>query len=102
MPLPRFDNTLTKAVVPLAPATLLRMLADVAADDALPILTVHLFNGGALYGRLAAIGADREAEVMVLSDPETGRLGYVSASGVVAVELHNPEPFQDLLTGVRV
>jgi len=38
----------------------------------------------------------------VLSDPETGRVGYALVSTVEAVELRNPGPFQDLLTGGRV
>jgi hypothetical protein len=40
--------------------------------------------------------------VAVLADPETSRLGYALLSSVVAVEVRNPVPFQDVLTGGRL
>jgi hypothetical protein len=45
---------------------------------------------------------DRGSEVAVLADPETSRLGYALLSSVVAVEVRNPVPFQDVLTGGRL
>ena len=98
------DDPLVKAAVALAPQTVLRVLADVAgaADGPPPFLTVHLAGGHALEGGLVTFGADRESDVVVLADAQTGRLGYALLSGVVAVELHNPGPFRDLLTGGQV
>lgn len=95
------DDQLVKAAVPLAPETLVRMLVGVGSD-VLPFLTVRLTGGHVLDGGLVAVGTDHGSEVLVLSDPETGRLGYALVSSVVAVELRNPGPFQDLLTGGRV
>lgn len=95
------DDPLAKAAVPLAPATVLRTLAD-AAGDVPPRLTVHLSSGHALAGVLVAVGADRGADVVVVADPGSGRLEYALVSGVVAVALHDPAPFQDVLTGGRV
>jgi hypothetical protein len=96
------DDPLVKAAVPLAPETLLRTLASVAAGDTPPFLTIYLSGGHVLGGGLVTVDADRGSDVVVLSDPETGRLWYALLSSVVAVELRNPEPFQDLLTGGRV
>jgi hypothetical protein len=94
------DDPLVKAAVPLAPETVLRTLAS--AGGAPPVLTVRLSGGHVLGGGLVAVGADRGTDVLVLADPETGRLGYALLSSVVAVELREPERFQDLLTGGRV
>jgi hypothetical protein len=52
-------------------------------------------------GGLVTVGADRGSDVVVLADPETGRFGYALLSSAVAVELRNPGPFQDLLTGLQ-
>jgi hypothetical protein len=95
------DDALVKAAVPLAPETVLRTLAS-AAGDAPPFLTVHLASGQVLGGALVTVGADRGSDVLVLADPETGRLGYVLLSSVIAVELGDAAPFRDLLTGGRV
>jgi hypothetical protein len=94
-------DPLVKAVVALAPETVLRTLAD-AAGDAQPFLTVHLSGGHVLEGGLVRVGTDRGSDVAVLADPETGRLGYALLSSVVAVEVRNPGPFQDVLTGGRL
>jgi len=95
------DDPLVKAAVALAPETVLRTLAS-AGGDAPPFLTLHLSGGHVLDGALVTVGADRGSDVVVLADPETGRLGYVLLSSVVAIEIRNPEPFQDLLTGGRL
>jgi hypothetical protein len=94
------DDPLVRAAVALAPETVLRTLAS--AGDAPAFLTIRLSGGHVLDGGLVTVGADRGSDVVVLADPETGRLGYALLSGVVAVELRNPGPFQDLLTGGRV
>jgi hypothetical protein len=103
---PWSDDPLVKAAAPLAPETVLRTLASAAsAGDTPPFLTVYLSGGQVLTGGLVTVGIDRgaeAAEVAVLADPETGRIGYALLSGVVAVELRNPEPFRDVLTGGRV
>jgi hypothetical protein len=96
------DDPLVKAAVALAPETMLRTLASAATGDTPPFLTVRLSGGHVLEGGLVTVGADRGSDVVVLADPETGRLGYALLSSVVAVELRNPEPFQDLLTGGRL
>jgi hypothetical protein len=96
------DDLLVKAAVALAPETVLRTLASAAGDDARPFLTVHLSGGHVLDGGLVTVGADRGSDVVVLADPQTGRLGYALLSSVIAVELRNPEPFRDVLTAGRV
>ena len=97
-----FDNPLTKAAAPLAPDTVLQTLAAVAKDDLRPVLTLRLSSGHALSGGLVTLGADRHGDVVVLRDPHSEALAYTSVSAVVAVEVHHPEPFQDVLTGGRV
>lgn len=96
------DDPVVKAAAPLAPDTLLRTLASVAAQEVPPFLTVYLSGGHILGGGLVTVGDDRGSDVVVLADPETGQFGYALLSSVVAVELRNPGPFQDLLTGGRV
>jgi len=91
-----------KAAVALAPETVLRTLASASTGDAPPLLTVRLAGGHVLEGGLVTVGTDRGTDVVVLADPETGRLGYALLSSVVAAELRNPGPFRDLLTGGRV
>lgn len=91
-----------KAAVALAPETVLRTLASALAGDAPPFLSVRLAGGHVLEGGLVTVGTDRGSEVAVLADPETGRLGYALLSSVVAVEVRNPVPFQDVLTGGRL
>ena len=98
---PLSAGPLLKAALPLAPETVLRTLAE-AAGEVTPFLSVHLAGGHVLDGGLVTVGADRGGNVVVLADPETGRLGYALLSAVVAVELRNPEPFRDLLTGGRL
>src|SRR5260370_29447337 len=81
---------------------MLRTLASAAAEDAPPFLTVRLSGGHVLEGGLVTVGADRGSDVVVLADPETGRLGYALLTSVIAVELRNPEAFRDLLTAGRL
>lgn len=99
---PWSDDPLVRAAVALTPETMLRALVDVGPGDVPPLLTVHLSGGHVLEGGLVTVGADRGSDVVVLADPQAGRLGYALLSAVVAVELRNPEPFQDLLTGGRL
>lgn len=96
------DDPLVKEAVALAPETVLRTLASVAAGDVPPFVTARLAGGHVLEGGLVTVGVDRGRDVVVLADPETGRLGYALLSSVVAVELRNPGPFRDLLTGGRL
>lgn len=90
--------------VPLTPVGVLRLLAgaDRAPGAEPPIVAVHVSGGATLSGALVAVGADAGNETLVLADRQTGRLGYAAVASIVAVELHNPAPFQDLLTGGRV
>lgn len=91
-----------EAVLALAPANVLRTLAGIATDGEAPVLAVHLSGGHVLAGDLVTVGTDRGSDVVVLADPETGRLGYALLANVVAVEVRNPELFRDLLTGGRL
>jgi hypothetical protein len=95
------ENGLMEALVPLSPASVLRLLADVATTAAgeLPAVSVHLAGGQALDGALVGLGTDRGSEVAVLADPQRGRLSYALVASVVAVELCNPALFQDVITG---
>jgi hypothetical protein len=95
------DDPLVKAAVALAPETVLRVLASVGPGD-VPLLTVRLSGGHVLEGGLVTVGADRGGDVAVLADLQTGRLGYARLTDVVAVELHNPDPFRDVLTAGRL
>jgi hypothetical protein len=81
----------------LAPATVLRSLTG--ADES-PEVIVHLSGGQLLTGRPVSIGADRGQDVVVLA--HAGRLGYALLANVVAVEMHDPGRFQDILTEGRL
>jgi hypothetical protein len=96
------DDPLVKTAVPLAPEAVLRTLAGAAGREGPPFLTVYLSGGHVLAGGLVTVGTDRASEVVVLADPEAGRLRYALVSSVVAVELGNPGPFRDLLTAGRL
>ncbi len=97
-------NDLLQAAAALAPASVLRLLADVAASgaDDPPVVTIHLSGGQVLDGAVVRVGADRGAEAVVLAGRQAGQLGYALLDSVVAVELHNPRPFQDVLTEGRL
>jgi hypothetical protein len=95
-------NGLRAASVALAPATVLRSLADLAAEGEPPAVKVHLASGQVLDARLVRVGADRGSEVVVLADPRTNALAYALLASVVAVEVRDPELFQDVLTGGRL
>jgi hypothetical protein len=43
------------------------------------------------------VGAGRGTGVLVLAGSRTGRLAYAPLANVAAVELRNPEPFQDVV-----
>lgn len=97
-------DELSRAVAALAPAGVLRSLAGVATGEAdePPMVTVHLSSGHTLDGALVRVGAQRGGEAVVLSDRQTGRLTYVLLSNVIAVDVRNPRPFQDVLTEGRL
>lgn len=95
------DDPLVQAAVALSPETVLRTLAGVAGG-APPFLTVRLSGGHVLEGGLVTVGTDHGSDVAVLADPETRQLSYALLSSVVAVDVRDPGPFQDLLTGGRV
>jgi hypothetical protein len=95
-------NALRAAAVALAPATVLRSLADLAAEGTPPAVKVHLTGGQVLDAQLVRVGADRGCDVVVLADPRTSALAYALLASVVAVEVRDPEPFQDVLTGGRL
>jgi hypothetical protein len=92
---------LTRAVRPLSPATVLRLLygARPADGGTGPGVAVHLAGGPVLEGKLMHVGTDRGPEVAVLLDPRTGYLSYVDIASVVAVTVHAVERYRDMLTG---
>jgi hypothetical protein len=93
------EHGLSQVAVAMAPATLLRRLAE--AGEA-PDVSVHLAGGTVLAGRLVRVGADHGQEVVLLAGERGGQLGYALLSSVVAVELREPERFQDVLTEGRL
>lgn len=98
------EDDLLRAVAALSPASVLRLLANVAAEgaDQLPLVTVHLSSGQACSGALVRGGADRGRETVLLVDRQTGRLRYTLLDSVIAVDVHDPRLFQDLLTEGRL
>jgi hypothetical protein len=97
-------NDLARSLVALTPASIIAQLGGlaVAAEGEPPLLSVHLTNGQVLDGALMRVDADRGTDVLVLADSRTGRLAYAPLANVAAVELCNPEPFQDVITGGRL
>jgi hypothetical protein len=94
---------LRDATVAFAPATVVRLLADIPGDAGgePPSLMLYLAGGQVLEGDLVRTGVDRGSDVVVLADRATSRLGYALLANVVAVEVRNPAPFQDVLTAGR-
>jgi hypothetical protein len=90
--------------VALTPASVIQQLGGLsaAAEGEPPLLSVHLASGQVLSGALMRVDADRGTEVLVLADSQTGRLAYAPLANVAAVELRNPEPFRDVVTGGRL
>jgi hypothetical protein len=95
-----YQDGLLREAVALAPAAVLRSLADTAAER--PSVRVHLAGGQVLGGVAVRVGDDHGQGVVVLSDPRTGHLSYALLAGVVAVEVLAPERVQDVLTDGRV
>jgi hypothetical protein len=93
------EHELSQVAVVMAPATLLRRLAD--AEEA-PEVSVHLAGGAVLAGRPVRVGNDRGQEVVLLAGERGRRFGYALLSSVVAVEVPEPERFQDVLTDGRL
>lgn len=99
------ESELWQAAAALTPVAVLRLLADVATDaaDDPPLVVVHLTGGQVLDGELLRVGGDRGGEaVAVLADRRSGRLCYALLASVIAVEVRNPRPFQDVLTAGRL
>jgi hypothetical protein len=99
---PRSD--LARSLVALTPASVIEQLGGLAAaaEGDPPLLGVDLASGQVLDGALMRVGADRGTDVLVLAGSRTGRLGYAPLANVAAVELRNPGPFQDVVTGGRL
>jgi hypothetical protein len=95
---------LARSLVALTPASVIQQLGGLtaAADSEQPLLSIHLASGQVLDGALMRVDADRGTDVLVLADSRTGRLAYAPLANVAAVELRNPEPFQDVVTGGRL
>jgi len=97
-------NDLARSLVALTPASVIQQLGDLtaAAEGEPPLLSVHLASSQVLDGALMRVDADRGTDVLVLADTRTGRLAYAPLANVAAVELRNPEPFRDVVTGGRL
>jgi hypothetical protein len=97
-------NDLARSLVALTPASVIQQLGGLtaAAEGDPPLLRVHLASGQVLDGALMRVDADRGTDVLVLADSGTGRLAYAPLANVAAVELRNPEPFRDVVTGGRL
>jgi hypothetical protein len=93
------EHGLPQVAVAMAPATVLRRLADAGAA---PDVSVHLAGGSVLAGRPVRVGSERGQEVVVLAGGRGGHLGYALLSSVVAVEVREPERFQDVLSDGRL
>jgi hypothetical protein len=98
------DEEFRQAAVALTPTGVLHRLAGAAAGagDDLPVVAVHLSGGRVLEGAVIRVGSDRGCEVAVLADRKSGRVSYVLLDGVAAVEVQDPQPFRDVLTGGRL
>jgi hypothetical protein len=88
---------LVRMAVAMPPAQLLRLLAD-AADGEQAAVAVHLAGGHIIEGILAGLAAGQGSGAVVLADADGARLRYASLADVIAVEVRNPRPFQDVLT----
>jgi hypothetical protein len=97
-------NDLARSLVALTPASVIQQLGGltVAAEGEPPLLSIHLASGQVLDGALMRVDADRGTDVLVLADSRTGSLAYAALGNVAAVELRNPEPFLDVITGGRL
>jgi hypothetical protein len=92
-------NGLRAAAVALAPATVLRSLASLAAEGEPPAVKIHLAGGQVLDAQLIQVGADLGSEVVVLADHRTRALSFALLASVVAVEVRDPGLFQYVLSG---
>src|SRR5215471_6379127 len=97
-----FPDGLAESVEVLAPASVLRRLAEVAAPGERPEVSVHLAGGQVIDGLPVRAGSDRGQEVVLLADARAGRLRYVLLAAVVALEVREPERVQDVLSGGRL
>jgi hypothetical protein len=97
---PRDD--LSRAAVVMAPATLLRRLADAASFGEVAEVRIHLSGGQVLDGLPVGVGTDHGQDVVLLAGAPGEGLGYVLMANVVAVEVREPERCQDILTEGRL
>jgi hypothetical protein len=96
------EDGLFRQAVALAPATVLRSLAEAAGADGWPEVSVYLSSGQVLGGVPVRTGEDRGQDVVVLADARTGQVGYALLANVIAVEVRAPERVRDVLTGGRL
>jgi len=98
------EKDLARSLVALTPANVIGQLGGLtdAPDGEPPLLSVHLASGQVLEGTLLRVGTDHGTDVLVLADSRTLRLAWVPVGNVAAVELHNPDPFRDVITGGRM
>lgn len=98
------DDEFLQAVVALDPLGVLRSLAgaDAGAGRVAPVVALFLSGGQVLEGAVVRLGDEHGREVAVLADGTSGRLTYVAARSVVAVQVSDPLPFRDVLTGGRL
>lgn len=96
------QDRLSQLAPALAPATVLRRLTDAGTAGEAPEVSVHLSGGQVLGGRPVRVDADRGQDVVLLSTARGEQLTYALLANVVAVEVHGPERFQDVLTEGRL
>jgi hypothetical protein len=95
-------DDLSQVAVVLAPATVLRRLADSGSTGEAAEVSVHLSGGQVLGGLPVRVGTDHGQEVVLMASANGGQLGYALLANVVAVEVRDPERFQDILTEGRL
>lgn len=96
------QDRLTQLASALAPATVLRRLADAGSAGRAPEVSVHLAGGQVLGGRPVRVESDRGQEVVLLVAARGDHFTYVLLANVVAVQVHEPERFQEVLTEGRL
>ena len=95
-------NRLSQLAPALAPATVLRRLAESGSGGEAPDVSVHLSGGQVLGGRPVRVAVDRGHDVVLLAGERDGHLTYALLAHVVAIEVRDPQRFQDVLTEGRL